>query len=122
MLDLGFLLLISAWSAGVGLGALRRFGPWPEHPADALALAVPLGLGMLGLAAFGLGETGALNAGGIKAVLVAGAVPGAWAGWAFLRRGDSTSRVKGSVYHGTAIQESEISAPECSGWRGLSGA
>ena len=37
MLDLGFLFLLAAWSAGVGLFVLRRFGPTPDEPADALA-------------------------------------------------------------------------------------
>ena len=86
MLDLGFLLLLSLWSAGVGLWALRRFGPLPEHPADALALALPLGLGALGLTVFGLGEVGALGTGGIAWVLIVGAVVSALGWWPVLRR------------------------------------
>ena len=72
MLDLGFILLLTAWSAGVGLRVLGRLGQTPEHPADALALAVPLGLGMLALAVLGLGELGVLTPGGLKVVLVVG--------------------------------------------------
>ena len=45
-------------AAGLGLRLLDRLGGRPETPADALALAVPLGLGMLALAVLGLGELG----------------------------------------------------------------
>jgi len=76
MLDLGFLLLLAAWSSGVGLWVLRRFGPPPEHPADALALAVPTGLGVLALAVLGLGEVGRLDRDGLRAVLGVGAIVG----------------------------------------------
>ncbi len=76
MLDIGFILLLTAWSTGVGLRVLDRLRQTPEHPADALALAVPLGLGMLALAALVLGEFGVLTTGGLKAVLVAGALLG----------------------------------------------
>ncbi|MBV8606797.1 MAG: glycosyltransferase family 39 protein, partial [Singulisphaera sp.] len=76
MLDIGFILLLAAWSAGVGLRVLGRLRQTPEHPADALALAVPLGLGMLALAALVLGEFGALTPGGLRVVLVAGALLG----------------------------------------------
>jgi hypothetical protein len=76
MHDIGFILLLTAWSAGVGLRVLGRLRQTPEHPADALALAVPLGLGMLALAALVLGEFGVLTPGGLKVVLVAGALLG----------------------------------------------
>jgi hypothetical protein len=78
MLDLGFLFLLAIGSAGVGLWLLRRFGPLPDHPADALALALPLGLGAFGLAMFGLGEAGVLNAWGIGSVLAVGSVVVLW--------------------------------------------
>src|ERR1019366_7276316 len=78
MLDLGFLFLLAIGSAGVGLWLLRRFGPLPDHPADALALALPLGLGAFGLAMFGLGEAGGLNAWGIGSVLAVGSVVVLW--------------------------------------------
>src|SRR4051812_20316103 len=79
MLDLGFLFLLAAWSAGVGLFILRRVGPPPDEPADALALSIPIGLGVLELGVLALGEIGALDAGRIEAVLGVGAavaVPG----------------------------------------------
>jgi len=76
MLDLGWIALLSAWSAGVGLAALRRFGPPPEHPADALALAVPTGLGLLAVAALGLGEVGRLDAVGLGLLLAVGGAVG----------------------------------------------
>jgi hypothetical protein len=73
MLDLAFVLLLILWAAGVGLRVLARLAPVPEHPADAMALAVPLGLGALALAALGLAELGALNPAGLAAVLAVGA-------------------------------------------------
>ncbi len=79
MLDLAFLVMLAAWSAGVGLFVLRRFGPEPETPADTLALALPIGLGILSLATLALGIFGELDAGRIETVLGIGAgvgVPG----------------------------------------------
>jgi hypothetical protein len=76
MLDLGFVTLLALWSAGVGLWLLKWFGPWPEEPADSVALAVPLGLGVLGLAALGLGEAGALNTGRLGMVFGLGTLVG----------------------------------------------
>jgi hypothetical protein len=75
MLDLGFVWLLSAGSMGIGLRLLNRLGVLPEHPADALALAIPLGLGMLALATLGLGELGVLNVPGLTIILAL------WAGW-----------------------------------------
>src|SRR5947209_15612860 len=40
MLDVSFLIVLAGWSAGVGFWVVRRFGPPPEAPTDALALAV----------------------------------------------------------------------------------
>src|SRR5438067_1045480 len=75
MLDVGFILFLAVWSAGVGYRVVRRLGPVPERPADALALALPVGLGGLGLALLGLGEVGRLGARAIGFVLCVGAVP-----------------------------------------------
>jgi hypothetical protein len=61
MLDLCFLMLLGLGTAGVGLGLLRRIGQLPAHPSDALALAVPLGLGLLAMVTLGLGEVGMLT-------------------------------------------------------------
>ncbi|HMB03006.1 MAG TPA: hypothetical protein VKP69_04600, partial [Isosphaeraceae bacterium] len=77
MLDLGFLALLTFGSAGVGLRVLRRLGLIPEHPADALALAVPLGLGILASAALGLGEFGLLNPPGLAILSLFGLMIGA---------------------------------------------
>jgi hypothetical protein len=76
MLDIGFVLLLAAWSAGVGLWLLRRFDPPPEELSDALALAVPIGLGVLALAVLGLGLVARLNARWIVAVLGVGGLIG----------------------------------------------
>jgi hypothetical protein len=76
MLDLGFVILLAVWSAGVGLWVVKRLRLVPEHPWDALALAIPIGLGLLALATLGLGEVGALSRLGIGAVLGVGGVVG----------------------------------------------
>jgi hypothetical protein len=76
VLDLGFLALLAPISAGVGLLVLHLLRATPSDPADAWALALPLGLGTLGLAAVGLGEFGVLSREGIVAVLVAAGLVG----------------------------------------------
>jgi hypothetical protein len=81
MLDLGFVLLLSLWSLGVGLRVVDRFGLLPEHPADASALAIPIGLGALALATLGLGELGVLDATGLMIVLALGSILGAKDAW-----------------------------------------
>jgi hypothetical protein len=86
MTDLAFLLVLLTWSAGVGLWVLRRFGPPPDDLFDALALAVPLGLGALALAVLGLGDAGALDQDGIRTVLITGSVLCVWGGGTFLFR------------------------------------
>ena len=78
MNDLFFLALLAAWSAGVGLFALRLFGMKSLATSDALGLAIPLGLGSLALACLGLGEVGQLNPRAIAAILDVGAVLGAF--------------------------------------------
>ncbi len=78
MTNLLFLVLLVAWSAGVGRAILRRLAPLPDHPADAAALVVPLGLGILSLAALGLGELGGLNRAGLGIVLAVGGVVAIW--------------------------------------------
>ena len=69
MIDLGFAVFLAIVSAGVGKRILDRLGSTPEHPLDALALALPLGLGVLSLATLGLGELGRLNPVGLSVVL-----------------------------------------------------
>jgi hypothetical protein len=75
-IDLGFLLVLTLASAGLGLRIVRRLGGVPEHPADAWALALPIGLGALGLVMLGLGELGWLNTGAIGGLLGAAIVVG----------------------------------------------
>jgi hypothetical protein len=71
MLDLGFILLVSFLAAGIGLRLLDNLGGRPETTADAWALAIPIGLGILALAVLGLGELGVLNRGGLAILLCA---------------------------------------------------
>src|SRR5947209_5706060 len=75
-LDLGFLVLLTIVSAGVGFRLLGRLRATPEHPLDAWALAVPLGLGCLAMGVFGLAEVGWLTSGSVIGLLVVGAIVG----------------------------------------------
>ena len=79
MLDLGFVFLLTFLAAGIGLRLLDWLGGRPETPADAFALAVPIGLGILALAVLGLGELGTLHRGSLVILLAAAAVLGGWA-------------------------------------------
>ena len=72
MLDLGFVLLLTFLAAAIGLRLLDRLGGRPETPADAFALAIPLGLGSIALATLGLGELGVLNRAGLAILLAVG--------------------------------------------------
>jgi hypothetical protein len=69
MMDLGFAALLALVSAGVGKRILDLLGQTPEHPLDALALALPLGMGTTALATLVLGEMGCLNRIGLSILL-----------------------------------------------------
>ncbi|MFO0888993.1 MAG: glycosyltransferase family 39 protein [Isosphaeraceae bacterium] len=69
MLDLCLALFLAMVAAGVGRRLLLTFGRLPEHPADAMAMAVPLGLGALSLTCLMLGEIGCLNLTGLAVLL-----------------------------------------------------
>lgn len=91
MLDLTFLVVLALWGCRVGLRLGRRLAPLPDHPADALALALPFGLGLLALAVLGLGEVGGLTRGGILLVLGLGLFAAEWraAGRAVMPRSEA---------------------------------
>jgi hypothetical protein len=76
MLDLAFILVLATVSAGVGLRIMRSVRTEPEQPIDALALAVPLGLGWLSLTTLALGEIGWLTTAGLAIVLLGGILIG----------------------------------------------
>ncbi|WP_422926903.1 ArnT family glycosyltransferase [Singulisphaera sp. PoT] len=76
MLDLAFMLVLTAWSLGFGLWILERFRAVPEALIDAAGLATSVGLGSLALAVLALGECHQLGRGGVLAVLSFGAVLG----------------------------------------------
>ena len=69
MIDLGFAALLALIATGFGKRILDELDCSPEHPLDALALAVPLGLGLTALATLALGELGWLNFVGLSVVL-----------------------------------------------------
>jgi len=69
MVDLGFAALFALISVGAGKRILDALGESPEHPLDALALALPLGMGMAALGTLALGELGWLNRVGLSVLL-----------------------------------------------------
>jgi hypothetical protein len=69
MIDLGFAALLALISAGFGKRILDGLGQSPDHPLDAIALALPLGMGLLALATLALGEFGWLNFVGLSVLL-----------------------------------------------------
>jgi len=103
MLDLGFLFLMTLWAAGLGRRVLSWLGGEPEHPVDALALAVPIGLGLLALEVLGLAELGLMSRAGLAALMVAGMIIGGDSGWALLRAGAACVRVRGWIDVSMAI-------------------
>src|SRR4051794_21755011 len=58
MIDLAFAAFLALIGMGAGLRILHRLGQVPEHPLDAAALSLPMGLGLLALGVLGLGELG----------------------------------------------------------------
>ncbi|MGP0068135.1 MAG: ArnT family glycosyltransferase [Isosphaeraceae bacterium] len=66
LLFTGFLALIGL---GTGKRILDRFGQAPEHPFDATALALPLGMGVMALGTLALGGLGWLNRLGLSVLL-----------------------------------------------------
>ena len=69
MIDLGFAALLALISAGFGKRILDGLGQSPEHPLDAVALALPLGMGLTALATLALAEVGWLNFVGLSVLL-----------------------------------------------------
>jgi Dolichyl-phosphate-mannose-protein mannosyltransferase len=69
MIDLGFAALLALISAGFGKRILDGLRQSPEHPLDAIALALPLGMGLFALATLALGEFGCLNFVGLSVLL-----------------------------------------------------
>jgi hypothetical protein len=61
MADLLLALFLGLIAAGLGKRLLSGAGPLPLHPVDVLALALPLGLGILAMSALVAGEVGSLN-------------------------------------------------------------
>jgi hypothetical protein len=85
MVDLGLALFLAIISSGIGKRILKRLGELPEHPLDAVALATPLGMGLLGLACLGLGEAGCLNLTGLAVLLAVATELGLLAGIRLVR-------------------------------------
>ncbi|WP_435008462.1 ArnT family glycosyltransferase [Tundrisphaera lichenicola] len=79
-LDLGFLILLTVVAAGLGLRVLAALRATPEHPLDAWALAVPLGLGILALGVLGLAELGWLTTGALWGLMAVGLLAGGQGG------------------------------------------
>src|SRR5579883_1516040 len=69
MIDLAFAAFLSLVCLGTGKRILDRFGQAPEHPLDAVALAMPLGMGLMALGTLALGELGWLTRRGLAGLL-----------------------------------------------------
>ena len=85
MLDLGLALFLALVAAGIGKRLLSWIGELPGHPLDALALATPLGLGLLALGCLLLGQAGRLNLVGLAVLLGVATELGLLAGFRLLR-------------------------------------
>jgi len=85
MLDLGLALFLALVAAGIGKRLLNWIGELPDHPLDALALATPLGLGLLALGCLLLGQAGWLNLVGLAVLLGVATELGLLAGFRLLR-------------------------------------
>jgi hypothetical protein len=69
MVDLGFAFLLALIAVGVGRRILDGLGQTPAHPLEALALALPLGMGVAALATLAAGELGCMDRLGLSVVL-----------------------------------------------------
>src|SRR5437762_5388691 len=69
MADLGFAAFLTLVCLGVGKRILDGFRRAPESPLDAVALALPLGMGLMALGTLALGELGWLNPLGLALLL-----------------------------------------------------
>lgn len=74
VLDLGFVVLLAVWAAGVGGMIARRLVRLPAAATDTLALTVPLGLGVLALGTLTLGIASQLNRTGLGLLLALGGI------------------------------------------------
>ncbi len=83
MIDAIAVLGLTIWASGVGLWILDRLIDRPDSLVDSLAMAVPLGLGILALASVVLGEFGLLNRSGFLAVFLIGMLPIKWTAESF---------------------------------------
>jgi hypothetical protein len=80
MVDLGLAVFLAIIAAGIGKRMLGFVRELPEHPLDAMALAVPVGLGSLALGCLAVGEFGQLNLAGLAVLLAVAAEVGLLAG------------------------------------------
>jgi hypothetical protein len=69
MIDLLFAIFVALIGLGTGKRILDRFGQTPGHRLDAIALALPLGMGLLALGTLAVGAMGWLNGLGLSVLL-----------------------------------------------------
>jgi hypothetical protein len=69
MIDLALAAFLAFIGMGLGRRILERLGQVPDHPLDAAALSLPMGLGLMALGVLGLGELGWLNRFGLAVFL-----------------------------------------------------
>jgi Dolichyl-phosphate-mannose-protein mannosyltransferase len=105
MIDFGFAALLAVITLGVGKRLLDWLGQTPEHPLDAAALALPLGMGTAALAVLVLGELACLNLWGVTILLAVFTELGVLSSIRLLRRVGASGR---SFFHGGSLGRAGI--------------
>jgi hypothetical protein len=85
MIDLAFAAFLVMIGMGAGRRLLDGLGQTPEHPVDAAAMSMPIGLGLVSLAVLGLGELGWFDRVGLAVLLAVVMELGLVAGLRMLR-------------------------------------
>jgi 4-amino-4-deoxy-L-arabinose transferase-like glycosyltransferase len=96
--NLAFLVLLTASALGYGLRVVDG-----GDRAGRLALGLLLGLGMLALSAFGLGELGWLSPGSLAALLALGVAVGPWRRWGDRAEGPTSLPIGAAVLTGLVV-------------------
>lgn len=117
MIDFGFAALLTLITLGVGKRLLDWLGQTPEHPLDAAALAMPLGMGAASLGALALGELSCLNLLGVTILLAVFTELGAISAIRLLRRLVPALASSSANSHFASLAVQSHSFPAWSSWR-----
>jgi Protein of unknown function (DUF1420) len=102
LLDLLFIVILSTIAFGLGRQILGWLHALPEHPVDGLSMSLPIGLGILSLATFAIGQLGWLNPIGLAALLIVSATLGWHArgfGWTSSSLTSGMRSIRFSLFH-----------------------